>query len=429
MIEVSVEPRDLSAGDERELEVRFSNSGRGTCTDIVFRIDLPPQILLLRGRSRVEIPELSAGGTRAHKLTVCPREVGEFAVTSTNFSYRNEYGTPVPVSGFRVGLTVRPGPPPRTEPDLGITVSSGPLALGEWGALRLRVRNNSPSALRGLLLAITGPVRLAPPGTPARLPDLAAGQEAEASFIVCPVETGQHVPVQVRASYAAGSGLAWTRVQPVALAVNSPSPTGPDRAEERAPAPDRILFLAASPRDLAPLRLGEEMREIKEQLQLGRHRDRFRFESAEAVRLKDIGYELANRKPWIVHFAGHGNRDGSLYVEDERGYSSPAAPAGLAELFRLRADTIECVVVNACHSLRLAAAVADTVTHAIAMRNEILDPAAITFSTGFYQSLAAGEPIAKAFMQGRALFLAKTGGQPGDDGTPLLLGPGGRELV
>jgi hypothetical protein len=428
MIEVSVEPRDLSAGDERELEIRFSNFGRGTCTDIVFRVDLPPQILLLRGRSRVEIPELNAGDTRAHKLTVCPREVGEFAVTSTNFSYRNEYGTPVPVPGFRVGLTVRPGSPP-TEPDLGITVSSGPLAHGEWGELRLRVRNHSPSALRGLLLAVGGPVRLAPPGTPARLPDLAAGQEAEASFIVCPVETGQHVPVQVRASYAAGSGLAWTQVQPVALAVSSPSPAGPGLAAERVQAPNRILFLAASPKDLPPLRLGEEMREIEEQLQLGRYRDRFRFESAQAVRLKDIGYELANRKPWIVHFAGHGKRDGSLYVEDEKGYSTPAGPVGLAELFRLRADTIECVVVNACHSLRLGQAVADTVTHVIAMRNEIADPAAITFSTGFYQSLAAGEPIAKAFVQGRALFLAQTGGKPGDDGTPLLLGPGGRELV
>jgi hypothetical protein len=425
MIEVSVEPRDLSAGDERELEVRFSNIGPGACTDIVFRVDLPPQILLLRGRSRVEIPELSGGDTRTHKLTVCPREVGEFAVTSTNFSYRNEYGTPVPVSGFRVGLTVRPGPPPSTEPDLDIIVSSGPLARGEWGALRLRVRNHSPSALRDLLLTIAGPVRLAPPGGPARLPDLAAGQEAEASFIVYPVETGQHVPAQVRASYAAESGLPCSRVQPVALAVNSPSQTGPDRTEEGA----RILFLAASPRDLPPLRLGEEMREIKEQLQLGRHRDRFRFESAEAVRLKDIGYELANRKPWIVHFAGHGNRDGSLYVEDEKGYSSPASLVGLAELFRLRADTIECVVVNACHSLRLAQAVADTVTHAIAMRNEILDPAAIAFSTGFYQSLAAGEPIAKAFVQGRALFLAQAGGKLEDDRTPLLLGPGGREVV
>jgi hypothetical protein len=52
--------------------------------------------------------------------------------------------------------------------------------------------------------------------------------------------------------------------------------------------PIKILFLAADPTDAARLRLGEELREIRETLQLSKHQDRFILESRESVRTKDI---------------------------------------------------------------------------------------------------------------------------------------------
>ena len=110
------------------------------------------------------------------------------------------------------------------------------------------------------------------------------------------------------------------------------------------------------------------------------------------------------------------------------GYSVPVAPAGLAELFGLHARTIDCVIVNACHTLLLAQAITRHIDHVIAMRCEIGDAAAITFSIGFYQGLAAGAPIAQAFARGQAFLMSQAVGQPEHD-TPALLGRGGRVLA
>jgi nucleoside phosphorylase len=227
VIEVSIEPQKLPVGHDCELEIRFSNTGTRPCTDVVFRADLPPSFLLLRGRSRVEVPMIAAGDTRVHLVTVRPRVPGTFAVTSTNFSYRDEYGTPVRVAEFQAGLTVLPGPPPQpSAPDLRIDVVSGPLAPGEWDVLRLRVRSHSPSPLRGIGVIIDGLIRIAAPGPRARLPDLAEGQEAEVSFIVCPTATGRQVPAYVVVTYDDGAGRARVHNQSIPLEVGSQSATG-----------------------------------------------------------------------------------------------------------------------------------------------------------------------------------------------------------
>jgi hypothetical protein len=168
------------------------------------------------------------------------------------------------------------------------------------------------------------------------------------------------------------------------------------------------------------LRSDLEIRGIREQLQLGKLREHFRLESAVAARLKDIGQALADCDPRIVHFSGHGKQDGSLYVEDESGYSVAAAPEGLARLFRLHAKTVDCVIVNACHSLRLAEAMRRDFDYVIAMQTKIVDDAAINFSIGFYQGLASGDPVPLAFERGAA-FLQSLAVGPDEQSTPILL--------
>jgi hypothetical protein len=427
VIRVSIEPRHLAAERDGELEIRFTNAGAGTCTDIVFKLGLPGDFLLLQGTSRVEIPQLRAGAIWTHNVTVLAGKAGEFAVTSANFSYRNEYGTPVRVSDFRAELTVlsAASAPDAAMQTLDLALASGELAWGEWDILRIRVRNASQAPLHSLALAIGGPVRIAPPGPLIQFPALAAGQQHEVSFVACPTETGNHVPAQVRVTYTEGSGRTRFQDDIIPLVVTSqPQRTGRPAERTAAPRRDTILYLAASPTDLPPLRSDKEMREIREELQLGKDRDRFRLESAAAARLKDIGQALADYDPRIVHFSGHGERDGSLYVEDELGYSVPAAPQGIADLFELHKSTVDCVIVNACHSLVLAEAINKHIGYVIAMRCEIGDAAAITFSIGFYQGLAAGAPVPQAFKRGRAFLHAQAVGKPEHD-SPILLNPGG----
>jgi hypothetical protein len=61
------------------------------------------------------------------------------------------------------------------------------------------------------------------------------------------------------------------------------------------------------------------------------------------------------------------------------------------------------VIVNACHSARLAEAMAKYIDHSVGMRCAIGDRAAIQFSVGFYQAMFAGWPVADAFSRGCAL--------------------------
>ena len=174
-----------------------------------------------------------------------------------------------------------------------------------------------------------------------------------------------------------------------------------------------ILYLTASPRDLTPLRSDLEMRKVKERLQLGRDRDAFRLEYCVASRLDDISQALLDYEPHVVHFSGHGDAAGGLYVEDETGLSALVNPDGLAKMFGQHQSTIRCVIVNACHSARLAEAMTKYIDHSVGMRCAIGDSAAIQFSVGFYQAMFAGWPVADAFTRGCALIEsnAVTGGE------------------
>jgi hypothetical protein len=442
MIEVSFEPRQLAEGRDCDMAVRFTNPGPGTCTNIVFRLDLPRDFMLLRGRDRMEIPELRAGRSYAQDVLVRAAKAGTFAVRSANFSYRDNRGSPVRVTDFRAELTVVPAAQLPAAATPALTVEGpGDLVFGEWDALRVRVRNTSPADLRDLVLAISGPFSIAAPGPQARIPFLAAGAAHEISFVACPAARGGAVQLNVHTKYTDTTGRAHTHNGLLRVAVLAQR-AQPDRAVMRGTAPRQatILYLAASPLHLAPrfwndpehpeplarLRVDKEMEEIRRQLKLGRYADRFRFKFRLAASVIDISQALADHHPRIIHFSGHGDRDGRLYVEDEKGDAVPAVPEGLARLFRLEAATVDCVIVNACYSLRLAKAMSGYFDHVIGMRRQFGDPAAILFSIGFYQGLGSGATVPAAFQRGCALVQADHRYTSEHD-TPVLLSrtPGG----
>lgn len=74
----------------------------------------------------------------------------------------------------------------------------------------------------------------------------------------------------------------------------------------------RILFLAANPAATSPLQLGEECREIQEKLRSSDERAKFELRSAWATRPDDILQQMNEFKPHILHFSGHGSKDGEI---------------------------------------------------------------------------------------------------------------------
>ncbi|MEH2038863.1 CHAT domain-containing protein [Nostoc sp.] len=162
----------------------------------------------------------------------------------------------------------------------------------------------------------------------------------------------------------------------------------------------KILFLAADPSNATRLRLGQELRDIRERLQLAKERDRFILDSRESVRPGDISQAIFDVEPQIVHFSGHGTSTGELCFEDLLGEYQPVQPDALAALFELAADQINCVVLNACHSEAQAKAIAQHISFVIGMNKEIGDQAAIAFAVGFYKALAARRTIDQAYKFG-----------------------------
>jgi hypothetical protein len=179
----------------------------------------------------------------------------------------------------------------------------------------------------------------------------------------------------------------------------------------------RILFISADPTNAARLRLGEEMREVRERLQLSRLRDRFELFERHCVRPADLTQAIFDTAPDIVHFSGHGSASALLF-EGTDGKAFPVSPEALESTFGLFSDQIRCVVLNACFSENQAAAIARRISYVVGMRSRIGDRAAITFSVGFYKALMNGRGIEEAFQFGLAEI--QLGGLR-EESTPVLL--------
>ncbi|MBD2016703.1 AAA-like domain-containing protein [Microcoleus sp. FACHB-53] len=161
-----------------------------------------------------------------------------------------------------------------------------------------------------------------------------------------------------------------------------------------------ILFLAANPKNSTPLDLTQEVKEIDAGLQRSQKRDKFLLEQVWAVSPSDVQRAMLDHKPQIVHFSGHGMGENGLVWENVIGQAQLVKSGALAGLFKLFADKVECVVLNACYSEVQAIAIAHCIPYVIGMNQAIGDRAARLFAVGFYDALGAGESIEFAYELG-----------------------------
>ena len=127
---------------------------------------------------------------------------------------------------------------------------------------------------------------------------------------------------------------------------------------------------------------------------------------ATAQKLQDV---LASRmKPLIIHFIGHGTREGNdtaLVLEDKVGLTRTLTEEELEiALSNHKQAPCQLALLNACHSEKLAEAfVKAGVPHVIGINaeDEILDMAARCFSRRLYQALFNQDAIADGFLVSR----------------------------
>jgi hypothetical protein len=109
---------------------------------------------------------------------------------------------------------------------------------------------------------------------------------------------------------------------------------------------------------------------------------------------------LLRHKPAIVHYCGHGEKDGALVLSTEDGKARIVPPVAMAKLLAEAEPRIECVVLNSCYSSELAEKLAKVVGCVVGMSSKILDDSALVFAHDFYTALAYGKTYEKAFRLG-----------------------------
>ena len=164
--------------------------------------------------------------------------------------------------------------------------------------------------------------------------------------------------------------------------------------------PVKILFLAADPSNTSRLRLGQELRDIKERLRIAKEPGKYQLEQRESVRVGDITQAIFDFEPQIIHFSGYGTNQGELCFENELGQIQPVESDALAAMFELLVEQVSCVLLNACYSEAQAKVIAKHIPYVIGMNDAIGDKAAIAFAVGFYKALAANHGIEKAYKFG-----------------------------
>lgn len=164
----------------------------------------------------------------------------------------------------------------------------------------------------------------------------------------------------------------------------------------------KILLLSVNPKGTHQLRLDEEFREIQEAFKRSKDREKFEIYMSLATRVSDLRRALLKYEPTIVHFSGHGSGKDGLVLENELGQQQLVSNQSLTNLFKLFQTTVECVLLNACHSESQAQGIYESIDYVITMQKAIGDRAAIKFSLGFYDALGTGIPYERCFEIGKA---------------------------
>ncbi|MFK7905224.1 MAG: CHAT domain-containing protein [Chitinophagales bacterium] len=169
-----------------------------------------------------------------------------------------------------------------------------------------------------------------------------------------------------------------------------PEPKAPDTDKQK------ILFLAANPSDKAGLQTDLEYRLIRAELERGKKRDLYQLLHPQLSLTVGELLRALDEKPDIIHFSGHGTKDGIMIVKDDNTHSIIPTEA-LEYLFESAKEHVKIVVLNACHSAAQAKVISKFGIYVIGNNLEIGDNAAVNFARTLYLSLGEGNPLTKAY--------------------------------
>jgi hypothetical protein len=152
----------------------------------------------------------------------------------------------------------------------------------------------------------------------------------------------------------------------------------------RLPPGSKILFINADPRDQEALDFAGEYRAISEAI-----RDDFQLVARLAARPEDLVNALAEEKPQVLHFSGHGSGTSGLAFENQQREMVLLARDGLKRILQATElmAPLRLIVLNACWSIKQARAIAKKGPDTVGMKIDVLDEVAKAFAKNFYRLL------------------------------------------
>ncbi len=162
--------------------------------------------------------------------------------------------------------------------------------------------------------------------------------------------------------------------------------------------PIDVLFLGADPTD-GTFAIDEEFRLVEGELGSGGHGG-FTMKSDLDVQPQELQRLLNQYAPKLLHFSGHVTEAGELMLVDQAGKGHMVSSNLFARILSTATRRIPCVVLNACNGEVLGPALRDVAEVIVAMRGMVTVRAAQTFSIRFYEALAGGRSVQRAFEQG-----------------------------
>lgn len=158
----------------------------------------------------------------------------------------------------------------------------------------------------------------------------------------------------------------------------------------------RVLFVYCNPDGGDQLKLHAEQRAIKEALRRGPNANKFKLDDLPAATTNDLRRALLSEQFDIIHFSGHADEQ-YLVFEDEKNEPIEVPITAIAALIG-EYPSVKCVILNACETGKALTVPISSIT--IGMEKSIPDQSAIEFARGFYDALAAGMTIKRAYNEG-----------------------------
>jgi len=159
----------------------------------------------------------------------------------------------------------------------------------------------------------------------------------------------------------------------------------------------KVLLLATNQWRVAHMRLTNELRLIREKIQISRYKNSFDLLWQPGARITDIGERLIEDNPDIIYFSGHGTASEGIILEDDSDNRKAMNVDQLTAVLRNLKQNLRLVIFNVCYSKHFAEALSQEVDYAIGMDETIDDEAAGTFAASFFYTLASGKSVNEAF--------------------------------